>query len=105
MWMRLEVQLATPPIGYVGVELGRREVRMPEHLLDRTQVGPAFEQVSRERVAQQVRMDPFGLEPGLRCQPSQDQKRAGAREGRRLLAFRKSSGRCRESRKGRPRAR
>ncbi len=24
MWMRLEIQLPTPPIGYVGVELGRR---------------------------------------------------------------------------------
>ena len=36
MWMRLEVQLATPPIGYVGVQLGRRQVCMPQHLLDRT---------------------------------------------------------------------
>jgi hypothetical protein len=30
----LEVQLAAPPIGYVRVELGRREVGVAEHLLD-----------------------------------------------------------------------
>jgi hypothetical protein len=34
MRVRLEVQLATSPIGYVGVELGGREVGMAEHLLD-----------------------------------------------------------------------
>ena len=36
MRMRLEVQLATPPIGHMCVQLGRRKIRMPEHLLNRT---------------------------------------------------------------------
>ena len=36
---------------------------MPEQLLDDAQVGPALEQVGRERVAQRVRADPLG-EPG-----------------------------------------
>ena len=33
VWVRLEIQLATTSIGYVCVQLGRREIRMPEHLL------------------------------------------------------------------------
>jgi hypothetical protein len=32
--VRLEVQLATAPIGYVRVELGGGEVGVAEHLLD-----------------------------------------------------------------------
>ena len=38
---------------------------MAEQLLDDAQVGPALEQVGRERVAQRVRRDPAG-EPGAR---------------------------------------
>ena len=33
---------------------------MPEQLLDDAQVGPAFEQMRGERVAQRVRADPLG---------------------------------------------
>ena len=76
--VRLEVQLAAAAIGYVRVELGRREVGVAEHLLDAAQVGAALEQVGRERVAQQVRVDALGLEPGLRGEAPQDQERAGA---------------------------
>src|SRR5438067_8114646 len=50
----LEVQLPAAPIGYVRVELRRREVRVSEHLLDAPQVGTTFEQVCGERVAQEV---------------------------------------------------
>jgi hypothetical protein len=46
--MRLEVQLSTTPIRYVCVQLGRREIRVPEHLLDGAEVGSAFEQVRRK---------------------------------------------------------
>ena len=46
--VRLEIQRATAAIGYVGVELGRGEIRVTQHLLDRAQVGAAFEQVRRE---------------------------------------------------------
>jgi hypothetical protein len=31
--VRLEIQLATASIGYVCVQLGRRKIRVPEHLL------------------------------------------------------------------------
>ena len=80
MWMRLEVQLATAPIGYVRVQLGRGEVGVPEHLLDAAEVGPALQEVRGERVAEEVRMDPPGLETGSLGQPAQDQERARARE-------------------------
>ena len=33
---------------------------MPEQLLDDAQVGPALEQMRRERMAQRVRADPVG---------------------------------------------
>ena len=36
--MRLKIQLAAAPIGYVRVELGRGEVGVAEHLLDAAQV-------------------------------------------------------------------
>ena len=49
---------------------------MAEHLLDAAQVGAALEQMGRERVAQQVRVDALGLEPGVRGEPAQDQERA-----------------------------
>jgi len=57
-----EVDVAPAAVGDVGVKLGRAEVGMAQHLLDAAQVGTAFEQVRGERVAQQVRMHPFGLE-------------------------------------------
>ena len=78
--MRLEVQLAPPPIGYVGVQLRRREVRMSEHLLDRPEVGAALEQVRRKRVAKQVRVHACRVEAGLLGAPLEDEERAGACE-------------------------
>ena len=35
----------------VGVDLGGREVGMAEHLLDRSEIGPSFEEVGRERMS------------------------------------------------------
>ena len=40
--MRLEVQLTPSAIGYVRVELGRREIGMSEHFLNRAQVGASL---------------------------------------------------------------
>src|SRR5688500_104235 len=80
MWMRSEVQLATPPIGSVGVELGGREVGMAEHLLDAAEVGAALEQVGGERVAQQMRVDALGLQAGFLGQPAEDEEGTGPRE-------------------------
>src|SRR3954454_3662433 len=74
--VRLEVQLAAPPIGYVGVQLGRAQVGVAQHLLDRAQVGPALEEVRGERVPKQVRMDTFRLQPRLLGQAAEDQERA-----------------------------
>src|SRR5438105_1233403 len=76
--MRLVVQLAPPPIGYVRVELGRGEVRVAEHLLDAAEIGTAFEQVGREGVAEQVGVDALRVEPCLRRQLAEDQERSGA---------------------------
>src|SRR6185437_6269357 len=80
MRVRLEIQLTPPAIGYVRVQLGRGEIGMSEHLLDRAQVGTSLEQVRGERVAQEMGVDPLGLEPGLRGELAQDEKDARARE-------------------------
>src|SRR5438067_7125792 len=80
MRVRLEVQLASAPIGYVGVQLRRRKIGMTQHLLHRTEVGASLEQVRRERMAQQVRVDPFRLERRGGREPAEDQEDAGAGE-------------------------
>ena len=54
------VDVPDPFTGEMGVELRGGDTRMPEQLLDDAQVGPALEQVRRERVAQRVRADPIG---------------------------------------------
>src|SRR5438132_13407211 len=80
MRMRLEVQLSPPPIGYVGVQLGRREIGVPEHLLHGAQVCAALEQVRGKGVAQQVWVDALGLEPCLGGQAAEDEEDTCARE-------------------------
>ena len=78
--MRREVRLAAATVGDVRVQLRRRQVGVPEHLLDRAEVGAAFEEVRGEGVAQQVRVDALGLEPGHGGEPAQDEERPRARE-------------------------
>src|SRR5207244_12387618 len=80
MSTRLKVLLPTPPIGYVRVELGRRQVGVPVHLLHRTEVGAPFQQMGGEGVAEQVWMYALGLEAGFAGELAQDQEDAGARE-------------------------
>ena len=104
MGVRLEVRVAATPVGDVGVELGRREVGVAEHLLHAAQVGAALEQVGRERVAEQMGVDALGLEAGLGRELRRIRK-APARVSGPPCAFRKSSGRWRRSRCGRPWAR
>ena len=41
----------------MGIDFGRREVRVPEHALHGAKVGATLEQVGRERVAQHVGRD------------------------------------------------
>jgi hypothetical protein len=76
--VRLEIQLATAPIGYVRVQLRRGQVGMAEHLLNAPEVGASLEEMGRERVPEQVGVDPLGLETRLGGQPTQDEEGAGA---------------------------
>ena len=52
------VRLAQPPRLHPGVDLGRRDARVAEKLLDRAKVRAPLEQVGGERVAQGVGRDP-----------------------------------------------
>jgi len=78
--MCLEVDVAAASIRDVGVALRRPEIRMPEHLLHGAQVRSSLEEMCRERMAQEVRMDASGLEAGTVGELAQDEERAGARE-------------------------
>jgi hypothetical protein len=86
MRVRLEIQLTPPAIGYVRIQLRRRQIGMPEHFLDRAEIGASLEQVSGERVAQEVGMDALGLEACLVGESAQDEKdaRAGERTAARV---------------------
>jgi hypothetical protein len=70
--MRFKVGLAPAPVGDVCVHLGGREIGVAEHLLDRAEVGAALEQMRCERVAQEVRVDPSGLEARLLSEAAED---------------------------------
>src|SRR5215204_4746518 len=39
----------------VRIDLRRRDVRMPKHFLDRSQIGASLEQMGRKRMAERVR--------------------------------------------------
>src|SRR5712691_3027810 len=80
VWMRLEEQLPSTPIGYVGVPLGGGEIGVSEHLLNRPQVGSALEQMRCEGVPQEVGVDAARLEACGGGELAQDEKRARARE-------------------------
>jgi hypothetical protein len=80
MWMCPEIQLATPRIGYVRVELCRGEIGVAEHFLNGSEVGASLEQVSGERVPEDVRVDTSGVEAGHLGQPAEDQEGAGTGE-------------------------
>src|SRR2546423_14117442 len=80
MRMRLEVQLSTPSIGYVGIELGRGEIGVSEHLLNRSKIGSTLEQMRGERMAEEVGVDTLRLQPGLRSEPAENEKGPGTRQ-------------------------
>src|SRR5262249_40237288 len=80
MRMRVEVRLAAALVRHVRVQLGRRKIGAAEHLLHRAQVGAPCEQVRRERMAEQMRMDALRFETRLLGQAAQDQERAGTGE-------------------------
>jgi hypothetical protein len=76
MRVRVEIQLPTPPIGYVRVQLGRRKVCVAEHLLHAAQIRAALEQMRGERVTQEMGVDAGRVEAGLLGQPPQNQEHA-----------------------------
>ena len=77
MRVSAEIELAAAAVADVRVELGGGEVGVAEHLLDAAEIGASFEQVSGERVAEQVGVDPLRLEPCLLCQPAQHEEDPG----------------------------
>ena len=52
----------------MGVDLGGRNIRMPKHLLNRPQVGPAFQQIAGKGVAQHMRRNLAEVEAASRRQ-------------------------------------
>jgi len=78
--VRFEIQLPTALVGYVRIQLGRGEVGVPEHFLNRSQVCSSLEKVRRKRVAEQVRVDPARVEPCFCGQFAEDQEGARPRE-------------------------
>ena len=48
---------------HVGVDLGRRDIGVPEHLLDRSQIGAAGEEMAGKGMPQHMRRDPPVVEP------------------------------------------
>ena len=58
-WVKTRQGLAEDVVGDVGVDFGRADAGMTEHLLHCQKVGAAFEQVGGEAVAEGVRTDVF----------------------------------------------
>src|SRR5512140_2312783 len=50
----------------MGVDVGRRDIGMTEHLLDRPEISPAFQQVRREGMTERVGMNLFAYSRELR---------------------------------------
>ena len=73
-------QLHQPLAIYMGVNLGRRDIGMAKHRLERAQVGSARQQVGSEGMAQDVRANPFGSDPRLPRQPAHDLEEANPAE-------------------------
>ena len=83
--MRAVVDAPRPLRVDMAVDLGSRERRVPEQLLDRAQVGAAFEQVGRVRVAQPVGVARRGG-AGLTCRGASRGRRGTAHRSRRARA-------------------
>ena len=82
--MGREIRLAAALVGDVRVELGRGEIRVPEHLLDAAQVGAALQQVRGEGVPEEMRVHAICLEPRFLGEPPQDEEDARRASAARL---------------------
>ena len=58
--LKLVVHFLEMRVGHVGVDLGGGDIAMPQHRLNRAQVGTIHQQVGSKRVAQSVGGDMFG---------------------------------------------
>jgi hypothetical protein len=58
-WMKLAVHSLEPLLIDVGVDLGRRYVRVAQHLLNNSKISAVAEQMRCEAVPQQVRINVF----------------------------------------------
>jgi len=68
--MELVINPAQPFTADMGVNLGRRDLAVPEHKLNGPEVGPPFKEMGRKRVPQDVRAD-LGRNPGCPGVPFQ----------------------------------
>src|ERR1700758_87069 len=70
-WVKRAMDLAQMALGQMRVNLGGRDVAVAKHLLHRTQIGAAFQQMSREAMAKRMRTDPRQARlrdgPSLEC--------------------------------------
>ena len=80
MRVRVEVDVPASAVGDVRVALRRPEIGVAQHLLHRAQVSASLEEVRRERMPEEVRVHPDGLEARALRELAQDEERAGARE-------------------------
>src|SRR6202011_518051 len=55
--MKLSMDRFQPLLVDMGIHLRGRDIRVPEHFLDDSQIGPVAEQMRRETVPEQVRID------------------------------------------------
>ena len=76
MWVRTEIRVTSAGVRNMGIELGRAEVRVTEHLLHAAEIGTSFEEVRGEGVAQEVRVHAGGVEPRLGGQAAEDEERS-----------------------------
>jgi hypothetical protein len=80
MRVSCEVRLSAPAIGHVRVQLRRGEVGVAEHLLDAPEIRSPLEQMRRERVAEEMWMNPPRLEACFLGEALEDEEGAGARQ-------------------------
>src|SRR5699024_58148 len=62
--MMRQHQIAQPRLEHMGIDFRRGKVGMAKQHLDRAQIGPVFKQMGRKGMAQAVRRDARGCNPG-----------------------------------------
>ena len=53
--MKLSVDLSKPFVGYVSIDLRRAYIAVPQHHLNRPEVCPVLQKVSRETMPEEMR--------------------------------------------------